>query len=319
MFLPKKELVIINDKVSYMENEKIHKEEMLMNQEKEKARWKQDKTIKVVNFTNAPLANWKIQIDYAIPTNCNHGTEHIILTHPTNDFSICIPLIKFSKNIENLTILKGVIQEKILILNDSYNIDFVVEGTKEYDEAVILLNSEEEKISIKDLKVGNKVLLKNNFNASDLTYLGAFFFGKCRACKEGTYYNVPTLEISKIEKRHFFIGKDIKGKTRIQMYKQNFSGFKEMILLEDTELNISYKTILKNNFIDREYPLLESFVNKNLINKSQYKYEFYNLIFEDAKMPSLEELNERLSNFTDIKCEEIKEQKKILSYDKLFI
>ena len=276
MFIPKLKLVNIGDKLTYVdENDVVYKEEILENnkncyytptevQEKEN-----------VTFDNAPLSGWHISMAFRVQIGSKYRDKCYVLKHPTLNVEFCIDFFKLEKAFNNLIIEKGVIKNKIIILNDGYEVTIDVEGSDTFKENVSLmniLNNTLNKISKKDLKIGNKVFFKNKFNIKELMFLGTqylkvYIFGDSLSNE-----NDGLRTGKKAYKFYIFYGK-LKNKDIIFGIKD--TGVKDITLLSDEEFNIKYTEILKSE-IDKEYPALENFVGMRV---SEYKHnEYYRMI-----------------------------------------
>lgn len=283
MLLPRIKLVNIGDKLTYIDSkDKIVREDILRRKKIDLSINKQN-----VVFENKPLSGWKIQLNYSVDMGHICIEPHFLLKNKELDVSISI---RYSRMINLFPLLKidnGVIKNKILLLVGSTYFSIDIEGSKTYEDNLklynLFLNNEDSTISKKDLKVGNVVMLKNQYNIKESIYLGSAYMMHFRA-----FTDEDKLEIGeKAEKFHFFIGmqnylgigNDYRKSKIIISIKD--SAVKDIILLDNSELNIKYTDILKNFYIDKTYPLLEGFENLCTVN-TKAKY-YHNYLIGDSK------------------------------------
>lgn len=284
MFIPKLKLVNIGDKLTYVdENDVVYKEEILENNKNCYYTPTEVKEKENVTFDNAPLSGWHISMAFRVQIGSKYRDKCYVLKHPTLNVEFCIDFFKLEKAFNNLIIEKGVIKNKIIILNDGYEVTIDVEGSDTFEKNVSfmdIVNNNLNKIQKRNLKIGNKVFLKNKYNAKELMFLGTSYMKIYSFEKDSNDIGVQSgIRLSKkADKFYIFTGKTAKHNI---IFGIKDTSVKDITLLSDEESNIKYTEILKSK-IDKEYYGLEKFLG---LRVSTYKHKEYNrmIILSDDK------------------------------------
>lgn len=166
-------LVCYHNKVTFLENDTIHKEELILRNVNEHRR----EEVEPIHFANVPTAGYKVNIAWwgFIPIGAQYSQPYIILEHPELNVKVPLTLAAFDRVIKDLTIINGVIQEEILILNSSYSTIITPRGTALFYTALASLSSEY--VNQKDLNIGDVITMDSSSTDNSESSKGALFLG----------------------------------------------------------------------------------------------------------------------------------------------
>lgn len=250
MFTAKPVLLSSSGFVSFREKNKIHKEEYF--------------SFPFIEFNNVPLSGWKLVKGSQKLSFANHYTSECVkLVHPEND-KISFLFSNYFDFFDKLHIINGVIQNKIIILNDSYQASIAVEGTKEYDIALETIDNvlTNKKFTVKDLVPGSIVLFDTNFKHRDgFLYLGSYFLAESK-----TYYSQDNVSILNSKKSHIFLS--LTEDTDIPFIFGS-SSLKNLHMLDfvDGLSNIDFPSVLNKKVFYFDHPLFKKINNRIFFNE----------------------------------------------------
>lgn len=169
-------LVCYHDKVTFLEDDTIHKEELIIKNVNEHRR----EAVEPIHFENVPTAGYKLNIAWGgfIPIGAQYSQAYIILEHPKLDVKVPITLVAFDRVIKDLTIINGVIQEEILILNSSYSTIIAPRGTALFYTALASLESayvHQNNIQVGDIVTMDSASTDNTESSKGALFLGSYF------------------------------------------------------------------------------------------------------------------------------------------------
>lgn len=271
MFSPKLTYLNISHYISFYD-----KDNSIFKQDSDKLRYKEFKS-----FSNHPMSGWKLSVSKYIPFNAYYSVPSFFLTHPTDD-SISFAVENLFDLIPSLSIINGVIQNQLIIVNDNMTASVVIEGTPEFDLALQSLNNQSSSLSysIKDLSVGDIVSFKSKYKSpTGFIYLGSFFNNSIFK----TYSN--KLFIYSPLKSHFFCFYNEKMKNLVIF---TISSFKDLDLLghNSSFSNFNLKDSFNNNdisFFKQYFNLssdsLYSTFHREIFFLDDSKYELHNKDF----------------------------------------
>jgi hypothetical protein len=235
MFSPKLTYLNISNYLSFYE-----KDNSIFKQDSDKLR-----NLEFKSFSNHPMSGWKLSVSKYVPFNAYYSVPSFFLTHPTDD-SISFAVENLFDLIPSISIINGVIQNQIIIVNDGMTVSIVIEGTPQFDLALQSLNNQSSSLSysIKDLSVGDIVSFKSKYKSpTGFIYLGSFF-------NNSIFRNYSfKLKIYDPLKSHFFCFYTEKTKNLVIFSVS--SSFKDLELLghNSSFSNFNLKDSFNNNDI----------------------------------------------------------------------